>query len=282
MRRLRPAAWRALLRGALKEDLGRAGDVTTRFFVAPGTRLSARVVSREPGVVCGLAIAASAFKACDPRAKVTLLARDGARVRRGQAVMTVRGGRGLLTAERTALNFLQRMSGVATLTRHFVDRVKGTRARILDTRKTLPGWRALDKYAVACGGGLNHRLGLYDAAMVKDNHYAGDSLEAGVRRLRRAHPRIPLIIECDSPAQVGRALALRPDVLLLDNMRGPRLRREIRRVRALAPRVKIEVSGGVGLSEVRALAKLGPDRISIGRLTHSAPALDLGLDLAVG
>jgi nicotinate-nucleotide pyrophosphorylase (carboxylating) len=280
MTRLRPADWRALLRGALREDLGRAGDVTTRFFVPRGARLSVRVVSREAGVVCGLEIAAAAFKACDPRARVTLLARDGARVRRGQAVMAVRGGRGLLTAERTALNFLQRMSGVATMTRRFVDRVKGTRASILDTRKTLPGWRTLDKYAVACGGGLNHRFGLFDAAMVKDNHYACGGLEAGVARLRRAHPRMPLIIECDSPAQVTRALALRPDVVLLDNMRGPRLRREIRRVRALAPRVKIEVSGGVGLDEVRALAKLGPDRISIGRLTHSAPALDLGLDLA--
>jgi nicotinate-nucleotide pyrophosphorylase (carboxylating) len=280
MRRLPPAAWRALLRDALKEDLGRDGDVTTRFFVPKTTRFSVRVVSREAGVVCGLEIAAAAFKACEPRARVTLLVRDGARVRPGRAVMAAKGGRGLLTAERTALNFLQRMSGVATLTRRFVDRVDGTRARILDTRKTLPGWRALDKYAVACGGGLNHRFGLYDAAMVKDNHYQGGGLEAGVVRLRRAHPRMPLIIECDTPAQVTRALALKPEVILLDNMRGPRLRREIRRIRSLAPRVKIEVSGGVGLGEIRALAKLGPDRISIGRLTHSAPALDLGLDLS--
>ncbi|UPT73104.1 MAG: carboxylating nicotinate-nucleotide diphosphorylase [Elusimicrobiota bacterium] len=274
-----PSDWRPLLRAALAEDLGRAGDVTTRFFVPAGARLSARIVSRERGVVCGLAVAAAAFKACEPRARVRLLVRDGARVRPGQAVLAVTGGRGILTAERTALNFLQRMSGVATLTRAFVDRVKGTRARILDTRKTLPGWRALDKYAVACGGGLNHRLGLHDAAMVKDNHYGGD-LAAGAARLRRAFPRMPLIVECDSPAQATRALSLRPDVILLDNMRGPRLRREIRRIRSLDARVKIEVSGGVGLSEVRALARLGPDRISIGRLTHSAPALDLGLDLA--
>lgn len=279
MRRLPPSAWRPLLRAALAEDLGRGGDVTTRFFVPEDARLDFRVVSREAGVVCGLEVAAAAFKACEPRARVTLLARDGARVRSGRAVMAVEGGRGLLTAERTALNFLQRMSGVATLTRRFVDRVEGTRARILDTRKTLPGWRALDKYAVACGGGLNHRMGLYDAAMVKDNHYAGRSLEEGAARLRRAHPRMPLIVECDSPAQVTRALALKPAVVLLDNMRGARLRREIRRIRSLAPRVKIEVSGGVGLDEVRALAGLGPDRISIGRLTHSAPALDLGLDL---
>jgi len=277
--KLARAAWSALLRGALKEDLGARGDVTTRFFVPAGARLSARIVSREAGVVCGLEIAAAAFKACAPRARVTLLARDGARVRPGQAVMAVSGGRGLLTAERTALNFLQRMSGVASLTRHFADRVRGTRAKVLDTRKTLPGWRALDKYAVACGGGVNHRLGLYDAAMVKDNHYGSD-LREGAARLRRRFPKIPLIVECDTSAQIKRALALKPDVLLLDNMRGPRLRREILRVRALAPRVKIEVSGGVSLETVRALAKLGPDRISIGRLTHSAPALDLGLDLS--
>jgi nicotinate-nucleotide pyrophosphorylase (carboxylating) len=278
VRRLPPGAWRALLRAALREDLGRAGDVTTRCFVPKNARLRFRVVSREAGVVCGLEIAAAAFKACDPGASVTMLARDGARVKPGRAVMAVAGGRGLLTAERTALNFLQRMSGVASLTRRFADRVRGTRAKILDTRKTLPGWRALDKYAVACGGGVNHRLGLYDAAMVKDNHYGGDLAE-GAARLRRIFPNMPLIVECDTPAQVTRALALRPDVILLDNMRGPRLRREIRRVRALAPRVKIEVSGGVDLAGVRALAKLGPDRISIGRLTHSAPALDLGLDL---
>lgn len=279
MRRLSPADWRPLLRAALKEDLGSKGDVTTRFFVPRSARLKGRVVSREAGVICGLEIAEAAFKACDPRAKIVRLARDGERVRPGRAVMSVSGGPGLLTAERTALNFLQRMSGVASMTRLCADRVRGTRARILDTRKTLPGWRALDKYAVACGGGMNHRFGLHDAAMVKDNHRFGGALVEGARRLRRAHPRMPLIVECDAASQVGRALALKPDVILLDNMRGTRLRREIRRLRALAPRVKIEVSGGVSLSELRALAKLGPDRISMGRLTHSAPALDLGLDL---
>ena len=279
MTKLPPAAWKALLRAALAEDIG-SGDVTSRYFVSPGLRHSAEIVTREPGVVCGLEIAAAAFKACEPRAKVRLLARDGERVKAGRALLAVTGGRGVLTAERTALNFLQRMSGVATLTREFVDRVRGTRAKILDTRKTLPGWRLLDKYAVVCGGGVNLRMGLYDAAMVKDNHYAGGRLEDGVRRLRRERPGVPLIIECDSPAQATRAAALRPEVILLDNMRGATLRREIARLRRLAPRVLIEVSGGVGLDDVRALAKLGPDRISIGRITHSAPALDLGLDLA--
>lgn len=280
MKRLPASAWKPLLRAALREDLGRGGDLTTRLFVPKDARFTARVVSREDGVVCGLAVAAAAFKACDPRARVRLLARDGARVRPGKAVMAVTGGRGLLTAERTALNFLQRMSGVASLTRRYADAVRGTRARILDTRKTLPGWRALDKYAVACGGGVNHRLGLYDAVMVKDNHYLGRRLAEGARALRRAHPGVPLIVECDSPAQATRALALKPEVLLLDNMPPAVLRREIRRLRRLAPSVKLEVSGRVDLKTARAVARLGPDRISVGKLTHSAPALDLGLDLA--
>jgi nicotinate-nucleotide pyrophosphorylase (carboxylating) len=278
VRTLRRAEYLPLLRAALREDLGARGDVTTRFFVPARARFKARVVSRERGVVCGLDVAAAAFRACAPGARVRALVRDGARVSPGRAVMEVEGGRGLLTAERTALNFLQRMSGVATLTRAYVDRVRGTRARILDTRKTLPGWRALDKYAVACGGGVNHRMGLHDAAMVKDNHYVG-RLEEGARALRRRFPRVPLIVECDSPAQATRALGLKPDVILLDNMAPAVLRAEIRRLRRLAPRVKLEISGGVSLKTVRALAKLGPDRISIGRLTHSAPALDLGLDL---
>lgn len=280
MKRLSPAAYRPLLRAALREDLGRDGDLTTKLFVSPKARFRARVVSREAGVICGLDVAAAAFRACDRGARVRALVRDGARVRPGQAVLEVRGGRGLLTAERTALNFLQRLSGVASLTRRYADLARGTRARILDTRKTLPGWRALDKYAVACGGGVNHRMGLYDAAMVKDNHYLGGRLAEGARALRKRYPGRPLIVECDTPAQATRALALAPDVILLDNMPPALLRREIRRLRGLAPRVKLEVSGRVSLETVRALARLGPDRISIGKLTHSAPALDLGLDLA--
>ena len=279
MKRLPPSAYRFLLREALREDLGRAGDLTTRLFVPASARFTARVVCREAGVICGLDIAAAAFRACDPRARVRLLSRDGRRVKAGQAVLSVSGGRGLLTAERTALNFLQRMSGVASLTRRYADRVRGTRAKILDTRKTIPGWRALDKYAVACGGGVNLRMGLYDAAMVKDNHYLGNRLEEGARELRRRHPRVALIVECDTPAQAKSALRLKPDVLLLDNMSPGVLRREIPRLRRLAPRVKLEISGGVSLDSVRRLALLGPDRISVGRLTHSAPALDIGLDL---
>jgi nicotinate-nucleotide pyrophosphorylase (carboxylating) len=279
VKRLPPSAWKPLLSAALKEDLGGAGDLTTRYFVPRSARLKGRVVAREAGVVCGLEIAAAAFKACEPRAKLRLLARDGERVRPGRAVLAVSGGRGLLTAERTALNFLQLLSGVATLTRRYVDAVKGTGASILDTRKTLPGWRALDKYAVACGGGRNHRMGLYDAVMVKDNHYAGGPLAPNVARLRRERPGVALIIEADTLRQAEAAAALRPQVILLDNFTRPRLRAAVRRLRRLAPAVELEVSGGVSLDTVRALAACGPDRISIGRLTHSAPALDLGLDL---
>lgn len=278
--RLRPEDYRVLLRAALREDLGRAGDLTTKLFLPPRTRIRGRIVSREAGVICGLDVAAAAFRACDAGARVRALLGDGARVRAGQVVMEISGGRALLSAERTALNFLQRMSGVASLTRRYVDRVRGTRAAIFDTRKTLPAWRVLDKYAVACGGGNNHRMGLYDAVMVKDNHYLGGRLEEGARALRRRRPGLPLIIECDAPGQIAQALALDPDVVLLDNMSPARLRAGIRRIRRDSPRTKIEVSGGIGLRAVRALARLGPDRISVGRLTHSAPALDLGLDLA--
>lgn len=280
MKSLPPSAWKPLLRAALAEDLGRAGDLTTRYFVAKAARLSGEIVAREAGVVCGLAIAAAAFKACEPRARVRLLAKDGDRVKPGSAVMKVAGGRGLLTAERTALNFLQRLSGVASLTRRYADKVRGTRARVFDTRKTLPGWRALDKYAVACGGGVNHRMGLYDAVMVKDNHYFGGSLAEGVSRLRRERPDVPLIIEADTLNQAEAAAALGADVVLLDNFTPARLRAAVKRLRRLAPRLKLEVSGGVSLDTIRALAACGPDRISIGRLTHSASALDLGLDLA--
>jgi len=188
---------------------------------------------------------------------------------------------GVLTAERTALNFLQRLSGIATLTAAFAAQARGTRARILDTRKTIPGWRALEKYAVRCGGGVNHRMGLYDAVMVKDNHWLRpQAFAAAVRRLRRLHPRMSLIMEADEMTQVRRALELGADVVMLDNMPPPRLRQAIAFIRKSSRATQIEVSGRVDIKSVRALARLGPDRISIGRITHSAPALDVGLDLA--
>ncbi|MCX5795767.1 MAG: carboxylating nicotinate-nucleotide diphosphorylase [Elusimicrobia bacterium] len=270
-----------LIREALREDLGRLGDVTTKLFVPARTRWHGSVRARQAGVICGTRIAAQVFRACDPGCKVRVLVRDGGRVRPGQAVLAVSGGRGLLTAERTALNFLQRLSGVATATSAYVAAVRGTKAAILDTRKTLPGWRALEKYAVRCGGGRNHRMGLYDAVMVKDNHWLKpEAFGEAVRRLRRRHPSLPLIMEADDLRQVRRGLEFGADVILLDNMPRPRLRRAIRFIRKTSPKTLIEVSGGVGLKGLRPLARLGPDRISVGRITHSAPALDLGLDLA--
>jgi nicotinate-nucleotide pyrophosphorylase (carboxylating) len=269
-----------LVKAALAEDLGRLGDVTTTLFVPTGARLKGRVVSRQTGVICGTKLARDVFRAVDPGCRVTINVPDGRPVRPGQQVMEVYGGRGLLTAERTALNFLQHLCGVATLTARFVAKARGTRARIYDTRKTLPGWRALEKYAVRCGGGVNHRMGLHDAVMLKDNHWAaGGDVAAGVRALRRRHPGMPLIIEADTLSQAKRALELEADVILLDNMGRSSLKRAIALIRRTRPKTQIEISGGVSLETARGLARLGPDRISIGRLTHSAPALDLGLDL---
>lgn len=279
MRPMTPDA-KALIRAALREDLGREGDLTTKYFVPARKRFTGRIVSREDGVVCGTAIAAEVFRLCDRGCRARIKVKDGGRVRPGQTVMEVYGRRGILTAERTALNFLQRLSGIATLTAQFAARVKGTRAAVFDTRKTTPGWRALEKYAVRCGGGVNHRMGLYDAVMLKDNHWtARGPLERALGALRRRHPKITIEIEADEFFQVERALALGADVVLLDNMKAPALRAAISWIRKTAPKTRIEISGGVNLKTIRALAKLGPDRISVGRITHSAPALDLGLDL---
>ena len=274
-----PSLWMPLVKAAIAEDLGGVGDLTTKFFVPAKARLRGRIVVKQDGVICGLALAAAVFKAVSKRIKTKLLVKDGDKLRKGSVVMTVTGGREILTAERAALNFLQRMSGVATLTSFYTAAVAGTRAKILDTRKTLPGWRALDKYAVACGGGVNHRMGLYDAVLLKDNHWAmGADIAAGVAAVRKRH-HVPIGIEAAGLAQVKRALACRPDVILLDNMSPPLLAQAIALIRRSAPKVKIEISGGVSLDNVRALARLGPDRISIGRLTHSAPALDISLEI---
>lgn len=268
-----------LIQAALAEDLGKRGDVTSEFFVPPSIKLSGTIVAKEDGVVCGTKIAADTFKRLGCRC--TILVKDGSRVAPGRAVMKVSGGRALLTAERTALNFLQRLSGVASLTRVYVDKVKGTRAKIIDTRKTLPGWRALDKYAVKCGGGQNHRMGLYDAVLVKDNHWAsGVDVVAQVKAARKKYPGIVIELEAADLAQVGRALFAKPDIILLDNMSPALLKKSIASIRKALPKCEIEISGGVTLKTVRALAKLGPDSISIGRLTHSAPALDLSLEVA--
>lgn len=266
---------------ALAEDLG-PGDVTTLAVVPAATRARARLVARQPVVVAGLAFAVAAFRCLSPRVSVEPEVEDGARARPGDTLLRVSGpARALLTAERTALNFLQRLSGVATLTARYVAAVAGTRAQILDTRKTTPGWRRFEKYAVACGGGRNHRLGLHDLVLLKDNHLAAltgqrpDPVAAAVRRARRACPGLPIEVEADTLTQVRQAVAAGADLILLDNMSPARLREAVALVRG---RAGTEASGGVNLETVRAIAETGVDFISVGALTHSAPAVDLALD----
>ena len=269
-----------LIKAAIKEDLSRRGDLTTKEFLPAGIVLSGRIVSKAVGVICGAEIAAEVFRRAAPGCSVRILKKDGSTVRPGDAVMKVSGGRNLLTAERTALNFLQHLSGIATLTKLYVDQVNGLRAGVYDTRKTLPAWRVLEKYAVRCGGGHNHRMGLYDMVLLKDNHWnAGTEPTKRINEFRRRYRGVEIMMEAADLAQVARAVEARPEYILLDNMGAPLLRRAIAMIRSRAPKTLIEVSGNVNLKTIRPLAKLGPDRISIGRLTHSAPALDLSLEI---
>lgn len=278
---------RELIRLAMREDLG-SGDVTSEACIPRGTPVRARIVAREPGIVAGLPLVPPVLGAFGARAKVTLKVRDGAAVKAGRTLAMIEGpARGILASERTILNFLQRLSGVATLTRRYVDAVAGTRARIYDTRKTTPGWRALEKYAVRVGGGTNHRMGLYDEGLVKDNHVValrsqGLTLKDALHRLRAARSASGLFveIEADDERGVREAVAAGADAVLLDNMTPVRMAKIVRQVRAMpdGKRVALEASGGVTLKTVRAVARTGVDRISIGALTHSARALDIAMD----
>jgi len=264
----------AIVARALAEDVG-AGDVTTAATVPPGTRARARITQKQPGAVFGLAAAETTFRALDPGVRLTRQASEG-RWREGGPVLDIEGdAAALLTAERTALNFLQRLSGVATMTARYVEAVAGTGARVLDTRKTTPGLRALEKAAVAAGGGTNHRAGLYDAILIKENHAAmAGGVAAAVRAARDAAPHVPLEVECRTIAEVDEALAAGAPRLLLDNMT-PALLREI--VARVDGRAELEASGGVTLETIREIAGTGVDFVSVGALTHSAPALDLSL-----
>ena len=271
-----------LIAAALAEDLGAAGDVTAALL-PPGARLTAEVRARRAGVVCGLPCARLAFHALDPAAAWTAAARDGEAVGAGALLARVEGDtRALLSAERTALNLLGRLSGVATLTAAYVRAVEGTGARILDTRKTTPGLRALEKWAVRCGGGTNHRFGLHDAVLIKDNHVAacGGVGPALARARETAGWLTPVEVEVDRLDQLAEAWPHAPEVVMLDNL-GPADLREAVRLRdaaGLRGRTRLEASGGVSLETVRALAETGIDGISVGALTHSAPVLDVGLD----
>lgn len=261
---------------ALAEDIG-AGDVTTEATVAADAVGTADLLVKEPGVVCGLQTAEFAFRALDPEVVFEALASDGDFVDAPAVVATVSGSeRALLTAERVALNFLGRLSGIATLTRRYVDAVAGTGAAVLDTRKTTPGLRALEKHAVAAGGGRNHRFGLDDAVLIKDNHLrAAGSIGAAIE-LVRAATDLPIEVECETLAQVDEGLAAGVDAMLLDNMTLEELRSAVALVDG---RARLEASGGVTLETIRAIAETGVDEISVGALTHSARSLDVSLEL---
>ena len=262
---------------ALAEDVGK-GDVTTVATVPEGKEGRAVIIAKAYGIVCGLPIAAEAFRNVDAAIRLTHLASDGEPVAPGDVVAALSGPlRGILTAERTALNFLTHLSGIATLTARFVDVVAPYRAVILDTRKTTPGWRILEKYAVRCGGGRNHRMGLYDMVLIKDNHIAAcGSLAEAVRRVRAAGISLPIEVEVRTLAELEEALSLDVDRILLDNMDIPTLREAVARAKG---KVELEASGGVGLENVAEIAACGVDYISIGALTHSAPALDFSLEI---
>jgi nicotinate-nucleotide pyrophosphorylase (carboxylating) len=277
----RRAELKRLVRVALEEDVG-SGDRTTQALVPPDSIAAGAVVARERLVVSGLTAAAEVFRAVSDAIRAELTVAEGAWVEPGQAVIEVSGpAAALLTAERTALNLVQHLSGVATITRAYVEAVAGTGAMILDTRKTLPGLRYLQKQAVAHGGGRNHRFGLFDAILIKDNHLATlegavpDPVAAAVRLARERCPGWPVEIEADTLEQVRQALASGADTVLLDNMTLEELRAAVSLARG---RAKTEASGGVTLATVRTIAETGVDFISVGALTHSVRAMDLGLD----
>jgi nicotinate-nucleotide pyrophosphorylase (carboxylating) len=266
-----------MVREALEED-GAGDDITSIATIQTERRARCRVVARQRGVIAGIPLAREAFRQRDPKASVRSTVRDGQVVDAGAEVMFITASpRGLLSAERVALNYLQRLSGIATLTHEFVDAVTGTEARILDTRKTTPGWRKLEKYAVRAGGGMNHRMDLGAAILIKDNHLAaldGD-VQVAVARAREHAPGKSVEVECDNLDQVQAALQAGADIIMLDNMSIAKLREA---VAVVDGRAVTEASGGVRLETVRAIAETGVDWISVGALTHSAKALDLGLD----
>jgi nicotinate-nucleotide pyrophosphorylase (carboxylating) len=268
---------------ALAEDLGKEGDRTSLVTIPETTQGTAAFVARSPGVLAGLPAAGMVIHAIDPTLTFTVVIPDGSRIPKNALLGRVSGPlRSILAAERTALNFLQRLSGIASLTHKYVDEAAGYRAQILDTRKTTPGWRLLEKYAVRMGGGTNHRLGLFDGILIKDNHLAG--LGGDVRKAVEAarsysnNEGLSVEVEVDTLEQLKTALDVKADIVLLDNMSTDQLRAAVALRNDLSPGVRLEASGGVNLGTVREIAATGVDRISVGALTHSAPALDIALD----
>ena len=281
MAALPAAEIRRLVRQGLEEDAGR-GDVTTAALFPTAVHAQGLIIAQQDLVVAGITPAVQTFLAVNPSLALTVMKKDGARAKSGDTLLRIEGdGRSVLTAERVALNFLQHLSGIATLTDQFRKAVHGYPVTILDTRKTLPGWRALQKWAVELGGGSNHRHSLSDGVLIKDNHLSLLSGNETVRRActlarSRGRSRMPIIVEVESLAEVAQALSGAADIILLDNMSPPMVKKAVRKING---RALVEVSGGVTLKNVRAMAAAGPDRISIGALTHSAPAAGMTLQI---
>ncbi|HWY86992.1 MAG TPA: carboxylating nicotinate-nucleotide diphosphorylase [Gemmataceae bacterium] len=282
-------ACRRLVALALEEDLGSAGDLTSQAVIPRDLKARTVFVARSPGVLAGLPAVALVLEAVDAELRLETHHEEGSRVAAGAAIATLSGPmRAILAAERTALNFLQHLSGIATLTRCYVDAVAGLPCKILDTRKTIPGWRLLAKYAVRLGGGHNHRLGLHDGILIKDNHLS--ALHKGVAAIAEAvaaslaysAQRVWVEVEVENLAQLECAFACNPAMVLLDNMDVPALSQAVQLRNLRAPGILLEASGGVNLQTVRAIAETGVDRVSVGALTHSAPAMDIALDYSFG
>jgi nicotinate-nucleotide pyrophosphorylase (carboxylating) len=276
------AAVQAIVKRAIEEDLG-DGDVTSQALIPATARAEAEILARGEYVVCGVPVAALVFRNIEPGIAVNVVVNDGDRVKAGGQVMTVKGSaRAILAAERTALNFLQRLTGIATLTDRFVEKLKPMGVAVRDTRKTAPGQRALDKYAVLCGGGSNHRKGLYDMVLIKDNHKSlwkrggGGELGCAVVDARKRFPDLAVEVEVETEEELSEALRAKPDWILLDNMTPDMMERC---VRTCAGRCALEASGSVTLANVERIARTGVNAVSVGALTHSAPAADLSLEI---
>ena len=273
-----------LIQMAFAEDLSTAGDLTCQALIGLEQSATVQVVSRKVGILSGSPIGRMVFEKLDPHVNWQAQCRDGDRVGSGTVIASVSGPlRSLLTGERTMLNFMTHLSGIATVTGKYVAAAAGTRAKVMDTRKTLPGWRLLEKYAVRCGGGTNHRMGLYDGVLIKDNHLAAWTLSANiadaVRAARSKSPSgISIEVEVDTIEQLKDALQGNPDIVLLDNMTVEQFKEAVELRDKLAPKVLLEASGGITLDRIPAIAYTGIERISVGALTHSAPALDLAFD----
>ena len=265
-----------IVKSALKEDIGR-GDITSRTIVPASLNYNARLIAKESGIVAGLAVAALCFEIVDPDIQLNSKYRDGDRLEKGEDIATISGpARGILSAERTALNFLQRMSGIATRTRQFVDKIKDFNTVILDTRKTAPGLRPLDKWAVVLGGGQNHRFGLFDMVMIKENHIAvAGGITPAVEKIRKKHGRkFKIVVEVKNLTELEEAVFLRVDRILLDNMSTPDLKKAVQFTKRQIP---LEASGNVTLETITDIAETGVDYISIGAITHSIKAMDISL-----